>query len=801
MKAAPSVNVAASNAEICSGGSSTLTATVINGSGSTTYQWQSSTDNTTFSNINGETNAVLNLNSLTATTYYKVNITQAGSGCGTANSTTSTKITVKAAPSVNVSASNAEICSGGASTLTATVINGSGSTTYQWQSSIDDVTFTNINGETNATLNLNNLTATTYYKVNITQVGSGCGTASSVTSTKITVKAAPSVNVSASDATICTGSAAILNATVLNGSGTTSFQWQNSADGVSFTNINGETAASLTTPVLTQTTYYRVVVSQSGNGCGTVNSAATAINVAALPTADAGADQSQCNNVFNMAANNPSVGTGTWTIINGTATIANINSPTSAVTVTSATAILRWTVRVNATCEEFDDVLLNLAQQLLISSDPTAIDECIGGDRAMGVNISGGTGFQNYQWQISTNNVTWQDVKDATNSSFIPQSLASGTTYYRVIITPVGAGCNVATSGSARVRIFEKPTITVVANDATVCAGNGTTFSATVSNGVGTIVYQWQNSTDGINFTNISGATNVIYNTPALTETTHYRLQITQSGSGCGTVTSTSTTVTVVSDPVANAGADKTQCSNVFKMTANTPSVGTGLWTVINGTATIEDAQSPTSNVTITSPTATLRWTNKVNNTCSHADEVVLSIAQPLSISAQPTDIKECVGGSLTLTAAVTGGAGTLTYQWQSSSDNTTWEDISGANDIVYTPTSTTSGVVYYRLMVRSSASGCSEISTNSATVTIIDKPKVAVTAKSTTVCNGGGIQLDATINGGVDCTVQWQNSINGGAAWNDIPGATSNTFTTSTMGQTTKYRVTLSCNGNGCCN
>ena len=432
VKPIPSVNVSASDAEICTAGSTSLNANVINGSGSTIYQWQASTDNVSFSNVLNETNAVLNLTNLTATTYYKVNITQSGNGCGSASSTTATKITVKPIPSVNVSASDAEICTGGATTLTANVINGSGSTTYQWQASTDNVSFSNIINETNAILNLTNLTTTMYYKVNITQSGNGCGSASSTTFTKITVKLTPSVNVSASDATICSGNAAVLSAAVSNGTGFTSYQWQKSTDGISFTNIQGETSASLTSTAMTQTMYYRVVVSQTGNGCGTVNSSKIVVNVTDFPTAEAGNDQSQCTNVFTMAANKPSAGMGTWTIVNGTATIANVNSPTTTVTVTSSTAILRWTVSVNSTCEEFDDVLLNLANQLIISSNPMAIDECIDGNRAMGVNVSGGTGFQNFQWQRSTNNVTWQDVTDEIHSSFVPQSLVAAP---RIIVS------------------------------------------------------------------------------------------------------------------------------------------------------------------------------------------------------------------------------------------------------------------------------------------------------------------------------------------------------------------------------
>ena len=41
-----------------------------------------------------------------------------------------------------------------------------------------------------------------------------------------------------------------------------------------------------------------------------------------------------------------------------------------------------------------------------------------------------------------------------------------------------------------------------------------------ITGGAGTITYQWQMSTDGTNFSDIAGATNATYDTPALTETT-----------------------------------------------------------------------------------------------------------------------------------------------------------------------------------------------------------------------------------------------------------------------------------------
>src|SRR5690606_26913686 len=83
----------------------------------------------------------------------------------------------------------------------------------------------------------------------------------------------------------------------------------------------------------------------------------------ALPTtADAGAPSiEQCNNgTFAMAANTPTVGTGTWTVQSGTATITNPTSPTTTITgITAGTsATLRWTIDNGVCAETVDDIVL-----------------------------------------------------------------------------------------------------------------------------------------------------------------------------------------------------------------------------------------------------------------------------------------------------------------------------------------------------------------------------------------------------------------------------------------------------------
>jgi uncharacterized protein YjdB len=63
-------------------------------------------------------------------------------------------------------------------------------------------------------------------------------------------------------------------------------------------------------------------------------------------TANAGPDIFSCSNQFTMAANSPSSGyTGNWSVVSGTATVANASLPTTSVTLTSgSSAQLRWTV-------------------------------------------------------------------------------------------------------------------------------------------------------------------------------------------------------------------------------------------------------------------------------------------------------------------------------------------------------------------------------------------------------------------------------------------------------------------------
>ncbi len=84
------------------------------------------------------------------------------------------------------------------------------------------------------------------------------------------------------------------------------------------------------------------------------------------------------------------------------------------------------------------------------------------------------------------------------------------------------------------------------------------------------------------------------------------------------------------------------------------------------------------------------------------------------TITTQPVSDTYPVGATPTLQVAATGDA--LTYQWQSSTDNTTFADISNATNDTYTPPTDKAGTTYYRCIV--SSGSCSTTSA-SATITI----------------------------------------------------------------------------------
>jgi hypothetical protein len=85
------------------------------------------------------------------------------------------------------------------------------------------------------------------------------------------------------------------------------------------------------------------------------------------------------------------------------------------------------------------------------------------------------------------------------------------------------------------------------------------------------------------------------------------------------------------------------------------------------------------------------------------------------------------VGGSPTLTASVSGGAGTTTFQWQSSENNSVWNNITGATSATYAAPALTT-VTYFRVLVTQTGCICT-VPSNSTLISVVPYPSVLVEA------------------------------------------------------------------------
>jgi hypothetical protein len=251
-----------SSGTICTGAAVSLSAFVSGGGGTCTLSWQSSPDGVTWTTVAGVSTTTYTTPVLTATTYFRNIYTCSATYCAP-DTSAAVLITVVADPSVALAISSSTICVGGVSTLTATVTNGNGTNSFQWQQDIAG-TWTNV-GTNAASYTTPALTATANYRVIVTQSTLGCQTTSSTGS--IVVVADPSVSVVTTAPTVCVGGNITLSATPTGGTGTCTTQWQSSSDGgASWAPISGATGNTYNT-TMTTGLKYRAQLSCTGNGC------------------------------------------------------------------------------------------------------------------------------------------------------------------------------------------------------------------------------------------------------------------------------------------------------------------------------------------------------------------------------------------------------------------------------------------------------------------------------------------------------------------------------------------------------
>ena len=161
----------------------------------------------------------------------------------------------------------------------------------------------------------------------------------------------------------------------------------------------------------------------------------------------------------------------------------------------------------------------------------------------------------------------------------------------------------------------------------------------------------------------------------------------------------------------------------------------------------------------------------------------------PGTIGTSQSICYNTVPAALTQLTAPSGGPGGYTYQWQSSPDNSTWSDISGATAVGYTPPALTAST-YYRRQVTSGT--CGTVSSASILITVYGELLAGTIGTAQSICYNTTpaalTQLTAPTGGPGGYTYQWQNSPDN-STWTDIGGATGVGYAPPSLTASTYYR------------
>jgi hypothetical protein len=399
-----------------------------------------------------------------------------------------------------------------------------------------------------------------------------------------------------------------------------------------------------------------------------------------------------------------------------------------------------------------------------------------------------------YQWYSNTVNTSTTGstlINGAISSTFTPPTSTISALYYYCVVTGT---CSTVTSNFSGKITITAPSVggAATATSSSICTNTATTIL--LSGNTGTI--QWQQSTDGAtgwaNVTGGSGATSTTYTTPALTTTTYYRAAVTKSG--CNSDYSTTALVTVSPTSVAGTptASSNPVCSGSTTDLTLTNFTGNIQWQSSTNNSTWNNINGAIA-ATYTTPaiSATSYYKAVVTSgTCTAATSATITITlnSVLAITTHPTATAQniCLNGTASPLSVIATGSG-LTYQWYSNSTASTTGStlIPNATSATFNPDTTSATTLYYYCEV---TGACSSLTSSiSGLITIIPSSVAGTpTVSSNSICAGATTDLTLTGYTGI---IQWQSSTNN-STWNNINGASADTYTTASLSTTTYYKA-----------
>jgi len=443
-------------------------------------------------------------------------------------------------------------------------------------------------------------------------------------------------------------------------------------------------------------------------------------------------------------------------------------------------------------------VTLNVIDPGIISSTQT-ICNGVTPSTMFGTTPSG-PGSPSYQWQQSTNNITWNNISFATSPSYNPGAMFS-TTYYRRVVNFFQN--NVACSATSNVIIINVNNVNAgtIGNNQNICtADDPLPLSMTnTAAGAGVLSYQWQSSSSSSGpWSNITGQTGTSYDPPLLPSTTHFRLQVTSILNGVSCIAFTpSVAINVYSLSPGVIASSQTICIGgdpaLLTSTTNASSTGTSItyqWQQSSNNLVWNNLIGET-NSTFDPPilTTTMYYRRLALASlagiviCQASGNTITITVVPDPTVTAPISQTICAGSTPTpLQVVASGGASSVyAYQWYNSSGS-----LANQTSSSFTPPDI-NGTYYCVVSILPEATTGCQVTSASANVSVIAAPIISA-PQSDTYCFGDANvnPLSVTVSGttSTDISYQWySNTVNstvGGISIPAVSGGTSSVFTPS---------------------
>lgn len=773
------------------------------GSGNYSYRWQSHAEGSTYwgNSYNGATENFQYAYAMILPRYYRRAVTDAA--CGTVYSNEILIGVNSPLGGGGISPATQTICYNSTpSTLTGTTATGgAGNYTYLWQSSTDKSSWSSITGATQTSYTPQKQTQTTYYR---RQVTDNCGTIYSNIATINVLEELAGGTIGSDQVIVYNTAPSQLNGTVASGgSGNYSYQWQHSTNGSSWSDITGKTTQNYAPSALTSSRYFRRKVTDD---CGTAYTNIVLITVqgqlnggSITPTA-----QTICYNTAPSQLNgtSPSGGSGSysyvwqyyssgsWVDISNTNTL-NYQPPKLTESKTyrrkvNDNSVEAYSKSITITVlEEFTPGSINGDQEIINGTVPAAISV-----------VSLPTGGQKnyaYQWYQTTDFINWELIEGANSANYQPKALTKTTRYKRATID----NCGVLYTNEIKIDVVDPNTTAgVIGYDEDICYNTTPSLiegtEATSQDGI--VYYQWEVSTDAVNWSIIVNATSQNYQPPALIQTKLYRRK---AYNNFNFAYSNVVQTTVRKELAAGTiGSDELICYNTYPSQINgtTPSGGSGdyqyQWQYNSSGNWIDITGAYSQNYQPPLLKSTRVYRRKVADECGvvYSNLVTISVKDELKAGSITSSQTVCYNTAPTELTGTTpsGGSGDYQYQWQQSSNGSSWSNIIGETQTDYSPANLTSST-YYRRKV---TDGCGIVTSNSVLITVRSELNPGMVSSDLTICNNSvpsAISATNATGGSGSYQYQWQSLVSG--IWNNIIGATSQNYQPPAMTSDINYR------------